>query len=258
MVNFKELLSLQNPSALLRELYESGVLAEVSPELVALDINDKHSHKHKNNFFHSLQVLDQAIAAEGTSVDIILRTAALFHDIGKPASRKIESDGDVTFQQHETIGARMMKRMLKPHGYSLEEIKLIEELIANHMRSYGFTEELWTDSAVRRFTSDISTDVQLSRLLVLFKADVTTKHANKRNAVFSKVDALARRIEEVRTADALLSRRPAINGNELMEIFDLKPGRELGTLMKFLNTEKGLALSREEALEQIKVLLATN
>ncbi len=254
MENFKELLALKDPSAIIRGLYERGELETVSPELLALDINDHQSHKHKNNFFHSLKVLDQAIEAEGASVDIILRTAALFHDIGKPATRKFEG-GDVTFQQHETVGARMMKRILKPQGYSNGEIALIEELIANHMRSFGYTVELWTDSAVRRFTSDISTPEQMARLLSLFKADVTTKNTSFRNKLHSNVDALERRIAEVKAADELLKRRPAINGNELMELFDLKPGKELGALMKFLNTEEGLLLSREQALEQVEALL---
>jgi poly(A) polymerase len=253
MFELRKLLMGVAPSAKLKAMHASGELSAVFPELAELDIRDKYSHRHKNNFDHSLQVLDQAIDLE-TKPDVILRTAALLHDIGKPATRKIEASGDATFQNHENVGARMAKRILKAHNYSPEEIKMIFELIANHMRSYGFTEDLWTDSAVRRFATDISTEEQLQRLFSIFKADLSTEHAAKRAKIYSKVDTLAGRVAAVKEQDTLRARRPALNGNEVMELFELKPGPELGKMMKFLNTEEGLALSRDEAIEAITKL----
>lgn len=253
MFELRKLLMGDAPASVLKAMHASGELSEVFPELAALDINDKHSHRHKNNFYHSLIVLEQAMEFE-VELDIVLRTAALLHDIGKPATRKIESSGDASFQNHENIGARMAKRILKEHDYSKAEIELIFELIANHMRSYGFDEKLWGDSAIRRLASDISTEAQLSRLFSLFKADLSTKHAAKRAKIYSKIDALGRRVSEVKEQDALKARRPKLNGNEVMELFGLASGPELGKFMKFLNSEEGLALSREEAIEAVAKL----
>lgn len=254
MFELRKLLMSADPSATLKVMHENGELASVLPELDELDIKDRYSHRHKNNFYHSLIVLDQAIELE-SEPDIILRTAALLHDIGKKATRRMTSSGHATFVNHENIGARMARKILKNHTYSKPEIDAIYELIANHMRSYGFKTELWTDSAVRRFASDISTEEQLERLFKIFKADMSTKHNSKRAAIYSKVDALAKRVVDVKRSDTLAARRPAVNGNELMRLFGLEPGRKLGNLMKFLNSEEGLALSRDEAIEAVRKLI---
>lgn len=246
MIELRKLLMGDNPASVLKDLHATGELSELFPELAELDINDRHSHRHKNNFYHSLMVLEQAMELED-GLDIILRTAALLHDIGKPATRKIESSGDASFQNHENVGARMAKEILWAQNYSKLEIDAIFELIANHMRSYGFTEDLWTDSAIRRFANDISSELQLHRLYSIFKADMSTKHTAKRLKIYAKVDALSRRVEAIKIADKLASRRPMLNGNEVMAMFALTPGRKLGELMKFLNSEEGLSLSREEA-----------
>lgn len=256
MIELRKLLLGEEPATVLKAMHASGKLSAEFPELAALDINDKYSHHHKNNFYHSLIVLEQAMDFE-SSPDIVLRTAALLHDIGKPATRKIEKSGDASFQNHENVGARMAKKILQAQNYSPDEIKAVYELIANHMRSYGFKENVWTDSAVRRFASDISSDAQLERLYLIFKADMSTKHASKRAQIQSKVDALAARVKAVKTVDLLASRRPALNGNEVMAMFALKPGRELGRLMQFLNSEEGLALSRDEAEAQLRAMVAS-
>jgi poly(A) polymerase len=252
MFELRKLLMGDAPASVLKAMHASGELSAVFPELAALDIKDKDSHRHKNNFFHSLVVLEQAMDFE-EKPDIVLRTAALLHDIGKPATRVIEASGEATFQRHEMVGARMAKKILKAHGgYSSEEIAEIYELIANHMRSYGFSEDLWTDSAVRRFASDISTEQQLLRLFSIFKADLSTKHASKRAKIYTKIDKLAGRVAVVREKDKLRARRPALNGHDVMELFGLTAGPELGKMMKFLNTEEGLALSRDEAIAELK------
>lgn len=246
MLELKTLILGDSPSSVLRKLHEEGELAKELKLLADLDISDQYSHKHKNNFFHSLKVLDSAIELEQHGPDLVLRTAALLHDVGKTATRRFVN-GKATFRSHETVGAKQVKGLLEIQGYGEEEILDIQELIANHMRSFGFNADLWTDSAIRRLSADISTQEQLERLFIIFKADVTTKYESKRNAIWVKADSLFKRIEEVRHKDALAARRPALNGHEVMALLDLSEGRELGRIMRFLNSEEGLALSREEA-----------
>ena len=253
MTELAKLLMGADPAAKLRALYENRKLHDVLPEIAALDINDKHSHKHKNNLFHSFQVLRQAIDQE-TEPDLVLRLAALFHDVGKPATR-VMINGKPTFRNHETVGASMVRKILKREGFDKETISLVSELITHHMRSFGFDANKWTDSAIRRLANDLSSKEQLKRLFIIFKADVTTKYADRRQLIWGKADKLYERIEEVTLKDELAKRRPAINGNELMELFNLAPGRELGRIMKFLNTEEGLALSRDEAINKARELL---
>lgn len=255
MIELKSLILGIAPAAELRELHKKGVLAREMSLLTDLDINDSKSHLHKNNFFHSLQVLDHAISLEKNGPDLVLRTAALLHDVGKVATRKFVN-GKATFRNHETVGAKQVRGFLRGRGYTTQEIKDIQELIANHMRSFGFDATLWTDSAVRRLAADISTEEQLERLFVIFKADVTTKHEHKRAAIWAKADALYERVEDVRAKDARKALRPAVNGNELMEILGLKPGKELGVIMKFLNTDEGIALSRDEAIAKAREILS--
>lgn len=257
MTNLRALLMGTNPSDELRLLHNSGELAAYLPEVAALNLNDQHSHKHKNNLYHSFLVLEHAIELEDSGPDLILRTAALLHDIGKPATRRI-IDGKATFRNHETVGAKQVRAILKRENYTNDEAKKIQELIANHMRSFGFQENLWTDSAVRRLANDIQNEVQLRRLFAIFKADVTTKHADRRRAIWNKADVLWARIEEVLAKDKRAALRPAINGNEIMEILDLKPGKVLGAIMKFLNTDEGVSLSRDEAIARAREILASN
>lgn len=239
---------------MLRAMHQRGELMEFLPALAELDINDAKSHRHKNNFYHSVLVFEQAKEL-GDPQDLVLITAALLHDIGKKATRAFDPEGNPTFTAHEHVGARMIRKVLKPHGYSNQEIKQIEELVSRHMRAFGFQAKKWTDSAVRRLATEVSDREQLARLLVIFQADITTKNTAFRKQVHSNMKDLERRIEEVREADAKAARRPAVNGNELMELFGLEPGKELGRLMKFLNSEEGLALSREEAIEAVRSLL---
>lgn len=252
-MNLKSFLKSSNASAMLRELHSQGELVKLIPELVALDISDDISHLHKNNFDHSLKVLDNARAIAGSD-DVILLTAALFHDIGKPATRKIKGR-QATFIMHEVIGAKQIRSLLKRFDYADEEIKLVSELIRHHMRAYGFTKVDWTDSAVRRFTAEISSEVQLQRLLVVFRSDLTTKNAKLRREVLRGIDTLESRIAEVQEKDARAARRPAINGDELMDKFDLKPGRLVGSVMRFLNSDEGLLLSREEAFAKAEEII---
>lgn len=255
MTTLRKLLLAASPADSLLKMHETGELSEFLPELENLDIHDEHSHKHKNNFLHSLQVLRQAIAME-SEPDLVLRTAALLHDIGKVATRDFNERGDATFTLHEVVGAKQASKLLKAHGYSNSEIGLIYELIANHMRAFNFDEKLWGDSAVRRLIADTSSEEQLRRLFIIFKSDLTTKRAEKRAMIHGKLDKLQARVLEVKEADALAERRPAIDGHRVMELLNIKPGRELGAIMKFLNSEEGLMLSVEEAEAKVREIAA--
>lgn len=239
----------------LRSLHESGLLIDELPALAELDIKDEKSHRHKNNFYHSVKVYEQAREL-GDAQDIVLLTAALLHDIGKKATRSFDDKGNPTFTAHETVGARMISKALKPHGYSSKHIKLIEELVALHMRGYGFHENRRTDSSARRLFAETSSEEQFTRLIVLFKADVTTSNAKQRAYIHARMDALSEMVERVKREDELKKRRPAVNGHELMEFFALTPGPKLGVLMKYLNSEEGLTLSREQALQAVRERLS--
>lgn len=254
-MKLKQILLASNGGDILREMHKRGELLEFLPALAELDINDARSHRHKNNFYHSVVVYEQARSL-GDPSDIVLLTAALLHDIGKKATRAFDTKGNPTFTAHEYVGAKMIRKVLKGHDYSHEEIKLIEELVKNHMRSFGFKVEKWTDSAVRRLATDVPDEGQLKRLLVLFRADITTKNEAFKNTIDKNMRALADRIAEVKNADKLKARRPAVSGDDLMEIFGMVPGKELGGYMKYLNSEEGLALSREDALAWVRKTLA--
>lgn len=252
MDTLRNILMSTAPVQTLRSLISNDTLADLEPSLAALKMDIPEGYHHKDNLEHSLQVLDNAIAREKNGADLILRTAALFHDIGKPATRKFGTRKAVTFDGHEFVGARMVKRILPKHGYSTKEIKEIAKIVSLHMRSHGFTVSDWTDSAVRRLITDAVNERNLERLLVIFHADCTTKHMHKKAAHYESLRTLDAEIRRVKEADALAARRPAINGNEVMEITGLSQGRELGLLMKYLNSEEGLALSRNEAIAYVR------
>ncbi len=252
MKTLREILISEDPVEVLRSFDVSGKLTSLEPSLTQLRMEIPSGYHHKDNLTHSLQVLENAIARETNGPDLILRTAALFHDIGKPATRKFGKKGVVTFENHETVGAFQVRKILKQHGYTKAEIQEIAKIVAFHMRSHGFTSELWTDSAVRRLMAEVGDETTMERLIVVFYADITTKFEHKRKALHASVDNLVEEMRKVREKDARKALRPAVDGNELMEMFDLKPGPELGKMMKFLNSDEGVHLTKEEALEAVR------
>jgi poly(A) polymerase len=248
----KEILLSDNAVEKLIELDTSGDLKNVEPTLAALRMEIPKGYHHKDNLTHSIQVLQNAINRETNGPDLILRTAALFHDIGKPATRAFHDKGVVTFVNHETVGANMVNKILIKHGYVKKDIKTIAMLIRFHMRSHGFTTELWTDSAIRRLITDVGDEQNMQKLVTIFYSDVTTQFAKKKANMHASVTGLVEMIKEVQEQDARKALRPALNGNEVMELFDLKPGAELGKIMKFLNTDEGIKLTKEEAIKEIQ------
>lgn len=251
-MGLKDILMSDNPVAVLRAMDKNGTLGQLEPSLAALRMEMRAGFHHKDNLTHSMQVLQNAIDMEPGGADLVLRTAALFHDIGKPATRKFVGKSTVTFQNHETVGAHMVRKILKAHGYSRAEINEIAKIVAFHMRSHGFGDVQWTPSAVRRLITEVGSQETMDRLIIIFYSDITTKFDSKKSALHKSIDALIEAMDEVKALDARRSLRPALNGNEVMELFNLTPGRELGKIMKYLNTDEGVALSRDEAIEVIK------
>lgn len=242
----------EDPAATLRKMESQGSLATLEPTLTDLKMTVPQGFHHKDNFEHSLQVLQNAIDCETGAPDLVLRTAALFHDIGKPATRKFGARKSVTFDGHEYAGSKIVMKGLPKHGFSKAEIKEIALLVSLHMRSHGFDESDWTDSAVRRLISDAGNPEQLDRLVIIFYADSTTGNPKKLARLHAGVDRLVSEIGRVVREDARKTLRPALDGHEIMEIFSLAPGRELGQIMKFLNSDEGVALSRQDALRIIE------
>lgn len=246
MDNLRNLLREDNAGAILRDLQTHGQLEAHLPELSAMDIK---SRAHKDMFDHSIRVFENAVELSDDADDV-LRVSALLHDMGKPATRKLVKSG-ATFVNHDLIGAKMAKRVLPDCGYSAEETAQAATLIKLHMRGHSF-ESGWTDSAIRRLIKDAGSREQLDRLTVLFAADATTSNRVKRDRF--RANALKLRDESLRVmdADARTAMRPALDGNEVMELTGLKPGRELGAIMKFLNSDEGVALNRAEATKAVQ------
>lgn len=252
MKNLREILSGDNPVAELRAMFNNGLLAQLEPSLADLRMELPRGVHHKDNLEHSFQVLQNAIDRETDGVDLVLRTAALFHDIGKPATRKFGARKSVTFDGHEMVGAKIVRKVLPKHGYSNVEVQKIAKITALHMRSHGFGVSDWSDSAVRRLITDAGSDEILQKLIIVFYADSTTKHEHKLNKHHEGIRKLTEEIARVAAVDARKALRPALDGFEVMELFNLTAGRELGAIMKFLNTDEGVTMSRDEAIAYIQ------
>ena len=251
MDTLKNILLGMNPVKELRALIATGELYSLEPTLSELLMPIPAGYHHKDNLEHSIRVLGNAIERETNGPDLILRTAALFHDIGKPATRQFGPKGSVTFTNHDTVGAKMVKKILPAHGYSKQEISQVAVLIHMHMRSHTFKTG-WSESAVRRMVVDAGSADQLERLIVIFYSDATTKIDTKREGIYRNVSLLTDALNEVKKKDARAKLRPALNGNEVAEILNLTPGIELGKVMKFLNQDQNISLEREDAIALLK------
>lgn len=247
----REILTSTDPVKTLRHLRDSGTLRNLEPTLAELLMPIPAGYHHKDNLEHSFVVLQNAIDRETAGPDLILRTAALFHDIGKPATRKFGARGTVTFTNHDVVGSKMVRSILPKHGYSKKEIKEIAQLVFMHMRSHTFKTG-WSESAVRRMITDAGSMQQLDRLVVIFYSDATTKSDAKKSGIHKNITSLNDEMARVKKKDARSALRPALNGNEVSELLNLPPGVELGKAMKFLNRDEHIRLSREEAIALLK------
>lgn len=253
MSDLKNFLLRDDPVSDLWRMVERGTVEELEPALAALKMEIPKGYHHKDNLGHTVRVLEKAISRETDGPDLILRTAAVLHDIGKPATRKFGKPGVVTFRNHEYVGAKQARNLLKEHGYTVAERDQIHHLITLHMRAYGFGDTKWTDSAVRRLATDAGSLEALDRLIVVFYSDLTSTNVKKVRKIEDGIKRLEEALARVREGDERRALRPAIDGNELMDLTGMRPGPEFGKLMKFLNSDEGVKLSREDALAALRV-----
>ncbi len=223
------------PRAGLEVLVRTGLAAYVIPEVPALKLEVDEHHRHKDVYEHSLTVLDQAIALEGEDLpgpDLVLRLAALLHDIGKPATRRFEPGGGVSFHHHEVVGAKLVAKRMRALRFDKETTKAVSRLVELHLRFHGYGEGQWSDSAVRRYVTDAG-DL-LSRLHRLTRADCTTRNVRKARRLAATYDDLELRIGRLLAAEELGKVRPELDGNEIAEVLGISPGPVLGRAYKHL------------------------
>ena len=232
MVELNKMIMSPHPSKGFVDLQRSGLLQLILPELSALDIVEQRDGRaHKNNFYHTLEVLENVIR----SVDptLWLRWAALLHDIGKTKTKRWEPGMGWTFHNHNYIGARMVpqlfRRLKLPMG---AEMKYVEKLVELHMRPQAIADEEVTDSAVRRLLNDAGDDID--DLMTLCEADITSKNEVKKKIFLENFRMVREKLADLKEKDYKRLLQPVIDGNEIMELFHLKPSREVGTLKQYL------------------------
>jgi poly(A) polymerase len=226
-----------DPRAGLALLVETGLAQLVLPELPALALEVDEHHRHKDVYEHTLQVLERAIALESThepvtGPDFVLRFAALMHDVGKPRTRRFEDDGRVSFHHHEVVGARITRKRMQALRFSNDVTDEVCRLVELHLRFHGYGDGEWTDSAVRRYVRDA--DDLLARLHKLTRADCTTRNRKKADRLARTYDELEDRIARLGEEEELAAIRPALDGNRIMEILAIPPGRDVGAAYSFL------------------------
>jgi len=235
-------------------LVETGLAELVLPELTALRMERDEHNRHKDVYEHTLTVLEQSIDQEarlGGGPDFVSRFAALMHDVGKPRTRKFHDDGTVSFHHHDVVGAKMTRKRMKALRFSNDEIEAVSSLVELHLRFHGYGDGEWTDSAVRRYVRDAGD--QLQRLHVLTRADCTTRNRRKADRLARTYDALEARIERISEEEELAALRPALDGNQIMSLLDIPPGRDVGAAYKFLmelRLDEGV-LSEDEAAKRL-------
>jgi poly(A) polymerase len=232
-----KLLRTASPRPGLQLLVDTGLAALVLPELPALRLEIDEHHHHKDVYEHSLTVLDQAIELEasrmpGAAPDLVLRMAALLHDIGKPVTKRMEPGGVVTFHHHDVVGSKLAGRRLKELRFDKQFGADVSRLIELHLRFFGYTDGAWTDSAVRRYVRDAGP--LLDRLHILVRADVTTRNRRKADRLGFAYDDLEERIAALSEEEELAAIRPDLDGEDIMRILGLRPGREVGQARAFL------------------------
>ncbi|WP_425425988.1 CCA tRNA nucleotidyltransferase [Amycolatopsis xylanica] len=258
-----KLLLADDPRPGLELMVDTGLAERVLPEVPGMRLAIDEHHQHKDVYQHSLTVLRQAIELEKTheptsEPDLILRLAALLHDVGKPRTREFQPGGGVSFHHHEVVGAKMARKRLRELKYSKEIIESVSQLVFLHLRFHGYGKGEWTDSAVRRYVTDAG-DL-LPRLHKLVRADCTTRNRRKAAALQATYDQLEERIARLREQEDLARVRPDLDGNAIMELLGLQPGPQVGQAWKFLKElrlDRG-PLDHDEAVAELLKWAAAN
>lgn len=233
-----KLLLAPEPRAGLEVMVDTGLADQVLPELPALRLEVDEHHHHKDVYEHTLTVLDQAVALETgpdgpvPGPDLVLRLAALLHDIGKPKTRRYEPGGGVSFHHHEVVGARLTRRRLEALRFDKQTITAVSRLVELHLRFHGYGDGEWTDSAVRRYVTDAGGE--LERLHRLTRSDCTTRNRRKAARLRASYDDLERRIADLRAQEELDAIRPDLDGRAIMTILGVGPGPVVGEAYRFL------------------------
>lgn len=251
-----KLMRTRQPSAGIAVLVRTGLAEQMLPEIPALMLEVDEHHHHKDVYEHTLTVLRQAIELEekrhpGAEPDVVLRLAALLHDIGKPSTKRLEAGGAVSFYHHDVVGAKLARKRLKALRFDNDTVDAVSQLIELHLRFFGYSESAWTDSAVRRYVRDAGE--QLERLHILTRADVTTRNKRKADRLAHAYDDLERRIAELSEAEELAAVRPDLDGEQIMRILELTPSREVGEAYDYmlnLRLDEG-PLSEAEATQRL-------
>ncbi len=212
------------PSVALWFVVRTGLAEDFLPELPGLALEQDPIHRHKDVLAHTLAVVDK------TSKNRLLRLAALFHDVGKPRTRAITAGG-VSFHHHEVVGARMTRTRMEALRYSTADVDTVVRLVELHLRFHTYRLG-WTDKAVRRYVSDAGPHLDL--LNELTRCDCTTRNAAKAKALARRMDELEARIAVLREQEELDSLRPDLDGNQVMELLGVGPGRAVGQALAFL------------------------
>jgi poly(A) polymerase len=226
------------PRAGLELLVDTGLAAVVLPELPALRLEIDEHHQHKDVYEHSLRVLERAVALEpelpGGGPDLVLRLAALLHDVGKPRTRRKQPGGGVSFHHHEVVGAKLVAKRLAALRYPKDVVEPVRRLTELHLRFHGYStgDAGWTDSAVRRYVTDAGPE--LERLHKLVRSDCTTRNRRRAAALAAAYDSLELRIAALREREELDRIRPDLDGQRVMELLGVGPGRVVGQALAHL------------------------
>ena len=217
-------------------LTSTGLAEHVLPEVPALALERDEHHRHKDVYEHTLTVVEQAMNLEPRlpfdAPDFVTRFAALMHDVGKPRTRRFQPDGTVTFHHHDVVGAKITRKRMQALRFANVDIDAVTKLVELHLRFHGYGSGEWTDSAVRRYVRDAGD--QLDRLHVLTRADCTTRNRKKAERLRRTYDDLEERIARLASEEELAAIRPDLDGNQIMEILGIGPGRAVGMAYNYL------------------------